>query len=79
MYLEPYGTWKKTGKKICTRCLKQKLVEEFPWKSNKNAPSSFCKECNLEYNRDWASRNTESIAKSHEKYRENHREKLNKM
>lgn len=78
MPLEPYGTWKKTGKKICSACKVQKDVWEFNWKTNRNAPNSSCKLCQLEYTRKWSEKNTESVALSQEKYRNNHRELLRK-
>lgn len=78
MPLEPYWTWKKTGKKICAHCKEQKPVAEFPWKSNRNAPNPYCKVCQLGYTRKWSENNAESVSRSQEKYRNNHRELLRK-
>lgn len=66
--------------KICTKCHKGKLLEEFSKGHDKNGLTSYCKKCISELGKIYREKNSEQIKerqrKFQKKYRENNSEKL---
>lgn len=77
--------------KICSKCKKEKSINEFYFRKDSGYYRSACKECTLkdnkkwtkenydyikEYKKEYAKNNKEKIRKSHEKYEKSHKAEI---
>ena len=62
-------------RKLCTRCLIEKSVDEFYFRKKDRRYESFCKECTKEYKKQYYNKNKNEIAKKQKQYYLENRDK----
>ena len=62
--------------KVCTKCNEEKMETEFPFRNDTQKYSSWCKICEAERNRIYASENKESLKATQKAYQQKHKENI---